>query len=386
MSAMKSSSDSLFFIKLNDTASLSPSSFQGFDPDVPIPLLVNSESPSPSGNAVLAALSEQSILAGILAVFAQDFDNPHKEYYREIAARLRPNLREELGEAALIHLRNGNEALAEEILLALKGMNPDDREITLNLALLNDTRARRRFSISSSDYKPFAEEAARFYAQSMRMDPPLPEAFFSAGLFYLWQSEFARALEALKTYLTLETRDDDTAQMRKEKAAALADEIESNNLSDSLFKAACDALKADEPERALEMTCAFLKNRPDVWNAQAVLGWALRRLERWGDAKAAFLKALELRKADDEAGAGFADICNEIAICSIEENSLNEARQWLLAALESDGENTKVIANLGVLAWKNGDIEEATRFFKAAVEINPEDEGARELLREIKGF
>ena len=384
---MKGPSGSLFFIKLKDSAHLSASSFQGFDPDVPIPLLVNSDADL-SGDAVLAALSEESILAGILAVFAQDSDNPHLEYYREIAARLRPNLREELGKAAIIHLRNGNEALAEEILLALKGMNPCDREIALNLALLNDARARKLFSSRKDACKPFAEEAMRFYAESMRMDPPLPEAFFYAGLFFLWQSEFARALEAFKTYLALETCMDDDADARKEKAAALARMIEERDLSDSLFKAAREALKADDAERALENTREFLERRPDVWNAHFLQGWALRRLERWGEAKAAFLKALELRKADaeDETGEGLADICNEIAICSIEENNLDEARQWLVAALESDGENTKVIANLGVLAWKNGDLDEAEGFFKAAVEINPDDEAARELLRELKGF
>ena len=384
---MKSSSRSLFFIKLKDTANLFSSSFHDFDPDVPIPILINCDTSSLSRDAVIAALSEESVLAGILTVFAEDSENPHLEYYRELAARLRPNMREELGEAALIHLRNGKEELAEEILLALKGVNPDDREITLNLALLYDEKARRRFSAKKDEYKEFAEEAARFYAESMRFDPPLPEAFFNVAFFYLWQSEFARALEAFKTYLTLETRTDDTAEMRKEKAASLAGEIESRNLSDSLFKDACEALKADEAQLALEKTCAFLKSRPDVWNAHFLQGWALRRLERWGDAKDAFLKALELRKAaEDESDEGFADICNEIAICSIEENNLREARQWLMAALESDGENTKVIANLGVLAWKNGDIEEAMRFFRAAVEINPDDAAARELLLELEGF
>ena len=390
---MKSSLDSLFFIQLKDSSALSASNFQGFDPNVPLPVLVESESEATSANTVLSALSEESILAGILTVFANDSENPHLDYYREIALRIRPNMREELGEAALIHLRNGNEALAEEILMALKGMNPYDREITLNLAILNDTKAQRRFNAGKSDYAPFMEEAEHFYAESMMMDSPLPEAFFNAAFFYLWRKDYARALDALKTYMTLETRCDETAQTRKEKAAALAREIEEDSLSDSLFKAAYDAINANEPQLALENIRAFLKSHPDVWNAHFLRGWALRLLERWGEAKDAFLKALELRKAaaeksdtEDEAGEGFADICNEIAICSIEENNLDEARQYLMAALESESENTKVIANLGVLAWKDGDFDEAMRFFKAAVEINPDDEAAAALLRELKGF
>ena len=124
-----------------------------------------------------------------------------------------------------------------------------------------------------------------------------------------------------------------------------------------------------------------------------MLGWALRRLERWADAKSAFLTALELRKkaaqkdsGEDDTGEGIADICNEIAICAMKENGLAEARRWLMAALESDAENSKIISNLGVIAWKEGDFDEAERFFKAAVEINPDDMATAELLREIKGF
>lgn len=388
---MKSPLDSLFFIQLKDAPSLSGSGLGGLDLGVPLPVRVEGGDGAPSGDAVLAALSEESVLAGILAVFAWDAENPHREHYRALAARLRPNMREELAETALVKMRNGDEDEAEEILLALRGMNPADREVALNLAILNDGKARRLLESGAGDHRPFAERAERLYAESMRMDPPLPETFFNAGYFYLWQGNYARALEALETYLALEARSSEAAETRKAKAAALARGIESRGLSEPLFKAARDAIMAGEEERGIGDIRRFLEGRPDVWNAWFLLGWALRRLERWGAAKEAFLRALELRReaeesGEDETGEGLADICNEIAICSMEESCLEEARRWLVAALEHDPENTKVIANLGVLAWKEGDLGEAEGFFRAAVEINPNDGAAAQLLKEVRGF
>ncbi len=393
---MKDPLDSVVFIQLKNTAALSGRTFQGFDPDIPLPVRLASEEDTASGDAVLAALSEESILAGILTVFAWDSENPNKEHYRKLAQTLRPNLREELTEAALIKMRNGDANQAEEIFLALKGMNPTDREITLNLALLNDEKARKESEAGKGDYRLFEKEAERLYGESMNMEPPLPEAFFNAGYFYLWQREYTRALEALKTYMALETRTGDTAETRKEKAENLIREIEDHNLCDSFFKSASDAIKNGEEERGLEDIRSFLERWPDVWNAWFLLGWGLRRLERWSEGKSAFLKALELKKkasgrgkksaGDDETGEGFADICNEIAICAMEENSLEEAKHWLMAALEYEPENTKIISNLGVLAWKDGDFEEAESFFRTAAEINPNDETAAEMLRQLKSL
>ena len=258
---MKSTLDSVVFIQLKDSSAVS-GSMAGIDPDIPLPVLLASAEDASSGEGVLSALSVESVLAGILAVFAEAPNNPHREYYAKLALALRPNIREELTETAIIKMRNGDEDEAEEILLALKGMNPADREVTLNLALLNDGKARKAFKAGKGDYKRFEEAAERLYVESMNMDPPLPETFFSSGLFCLWQKDYARALEAFKTYLTLETGTGETAEARKEKAAALACEIERRDLSCSLYKAACDAMNEDDAPQVLEHIRAFLEGTP----------------------------------------------------------------------------------------------------------------------------
>ncbi len=396
---MKNPLDSLVFIRLNGKPDiLNP--FPDFDPDIPLPVRLPPEETADSAQEKMnRTLTVEAILAGILTVFAWDRENPNAGYYKNLLLKLRPDLRRELTEAALIKIRNGDLDLAEEIFLALKGINPDDRETTLNTALLMEEKSKKAATTGDSEKESFyLKEAEKYYRESMETESPLPKAFFNAGYFYLQQHEYKKAAEAFQTYSILETGTDETTLIRKEKAEAISADIRSKNLDDALFKAAYDLINKGEEERALEDIRLFLERRPKVWNAWFMLGWALRRLERWEDAKNAFLRALELKEetrgnaadsADisgetDEAMEGLADICNEIAICSLEEGSYSESRRWLMTGLEAEPENTKIISNLGVVAWKTGNKQEAEGFFRTVLEINPEDKTALLLLQQLE--
>jgi Flp pilus assembly protein TadD len=104
------------------------------------------------------------------------------------------------------------------------------------------------------------------------------------------------------------------------------------------------------------------------------LGWGLRRLSRWEDAAAAFTKALE-RGGDNN------DTRNELAICLMELGNHKAARRELEAALREEPENVKIISNLGVLAMRNGDDDEAAAFFRTVLELEPGDPVAGEFFQ-----
>ena len=141
-----------------------------------------------------------------------------------------------------------------------------------------------------------------------------------------------------------------------------------------------------DEERALEQIRLFMEHHPQVWNAWFLLGWALRRLERWEDARAAFMQALELgKKPNSGIEAGYTDICNELSICLMELGNYPEGKRWLTSALEADGENTKIISNLGMLALREGNKTEAEGFFRTVLEFDPKDRLALEMLAQIEG-
>lgn len=369
--------DSIVFITIPETHHIS-GNFPSFDPSIPLPVQLS----APEEKFEVSSLTKEMILAGMLAVFAYDPENAQLEYYRTIMKAVYPSIREEMTDAAIMKIRNGDFALAEEIFLALRGLDPKDGKTILNLALLNDERADSMRKAGLEDEADALDSAAfSYYKAAMTAEQPIHDAFFNAGFFYLKQKNYKKARETLETYLTVETGSTETIRTRRERAKALVDEISSRDLDDDLFKSAYDFITMGEEERGLEHIRLFLEHHPKVWNAWFLLGWALRRLERWEDAKAAFLQALELGKAPNSGiETGYVDICNELAICLMELEDFSSARSFLTSALEMEGENTKIMSNFGMLALKQGNRKEAAQFFKTVLEFDPKDTLAREML------
>jgi Flp pilus assembly protein TadD len=141
-----------------------------------------------------------------------------------------------------------------------------------------------------------------------------------------------------------------------------------------------------EEETGIEKARLFLEGHSRVWNGWFLLGWGLRKLGRWEDARAAFTQALELGKEPGSGiEAGYVDLCNELAICLMELGEYAESRRWLVAALAEEGENTKVMSNLGMLAMREGKKDEAAGFFRSILEFDPKDRIAREMLESLEG-
>ena len=111
-----------------------------------------------------------------------------------------------------------------------------------------------------------------------------------------------------------------------------------------------------------------------------MLGWGLRRLERFSEAKQAFLEALKY------GGDTNSDTYNELSLCYVQEKDFAEAQKCLMKALAIDPESTKIISNLGYLALAQGNKEEARNYFTAVLEYDPKDIiASAELLKLEKG-
>ena len=373
--------ESLVFITIPQEHHLS-SAFPGFDASIPLPVQLT----APDEELKISELTQEMILAGILTVLAYDTENSQLDYYRSIIKSVHPGIREEMTEAAILKIRNGDFALAEEIFLALKGLDPEDKMTILNLALLMDERANNMRQAGLDDEaEAFDANAFEYYRSAMTAEPAIPEAFFNAGFFYLKQKNYRKAKDVFETYLKVETAETDTAKNRKEKAFQIVNEIASRDLDDDLFKSAYDFITMGQEEKALEQIRLFMELHPKVWNAWFLLGWALRKLGRWEDARAAFMQALEIGKEENSGiETGYADICNELSICLMELGELDESRSWLVSALEQESENTKIISNLGMVSMKQGNKAEAEGFFRTVLEIDPKDRLAKEMLAQIK--
>jgi tetratricopeptide (TPR) repeat protein len=348
------------------------------DPDIPIPVEIKSAADSAEeAQFDLNDLSWEMILSGMLHVIAEGTEKPEWiDYYRGFVLAVRPNIMGEFTEAAILKARNNDFDLALEILAALRGLFPVSPVVALNRALVLEQRAalfdRQGKAEALAEYR----SAAAAYEELLELEPPFADALFNGGFFFLSQKDYSRAKDCFVRYAEIADTVSAADEDKKTQALAIIKEIDKGGLEDESFSEACALVRQGREQEGLLRIRDFLERYPTVWNGWFVLGWALRRLERWADGAAAFQKALEL-------GGGNSDTRNELAICLIESGDLAAARRELEAALREDPENVKIISNLGVVALKNGSHDEAAGFFRTVLEIEPGDPLAREFLEKM---
>lgn len=371
--------ESIYYITIPQDFIPSDSSFK-IDSSIKLPVQVKDDA-SP-GNFNPKEITAEQILAGILTILAYDKKNEHLDYYRSIILKVKPNIKKELCEAAILKTKNEDFELAEEIFRALIGLDPNDKAITLNMALFLDQRADSyRMSGLNEDADAYDNDALLYYRDSLEADPPIPDTYFNVGFFYMKQHNYKDAKDAFETYLALtcETSDEEMGEdgvYKKERAQEIINNINNENIDDENFRAAYDLISHGQEEKGLEKIRSFLQNNPKVWNAWFLLGWGLRRLERFSDAKNAFLEALK------NGGNSNADTYNELSLCYVQEHDFKNAQDSLMKALSLEPENTKVISNLGYLSLAQGNKQEARNYFQAVLEFDPKDRiAASELLK-----
>jgi Flp pilus assembly protein TadD len=340
----------------------------------------------PAGETGLEGLSQEMILSGMLRVLSGEEAMPalsspeeaerRRGYYRRLVLALRPGIQEELTEAAILKARNGDYSPALDILAVLKGLCPGSPSVLLNQAITLEERAQaleRAGQETRAEEDYLAAEAA--YIEALALENPVPEVLFNAGHFFLRRRDYSRALICLRAYGSLEDGEDGSPidSEKRENALARAREIEEHGLEDEDFREAWEQIRRGREREGMDRIRLFLERRPGVWNGWFLLGWALRRLERWADARSSLEKALEL-------GGDNSDARNELAICLMELGDYPGARRHLETALRRDAENIKIISNLGVLALRTGNKREAAGFFRAVLELEPDDPLARQYL------
>lgn len=371
--------ESIYYINIPENFNPSNGAFQ-IDKTIQLP--VQRKTNEDPGNFNPEEITTEQILAGILTVLAYDSKNAHLDYYRSIIKQVKPNIKKELCEAAILKTKNEDYELAEEIFRALLGFDPEDSAVILNMALFLDQRADAyRRSGLNEDADAYDSDSLAYYEEAMEADPPLADAFFNAGFFYMKQHQFREAKDAFETYLALtcDVSDDELGEnglYKKERAQEIVNNINAQNIDDENYKAAYDFIKKGQEEKGIEAIREFLQSNPKVWNAWFLLGWGLRRLERYSDAKTAFLQAIKFG-ADKNV-----DTYNELSLCYVQEKDFKAAKDCLVKAFAIEPENVKIVSNLGYLALAEGNKDEARKYFTSVLEFDPKDAiAANELLK-----
>jgi len=344
------------------------------DPSIPLPVEGRWSAGKADQVPNLEDLSWEQIVAAMLKIMAWERGHADFAYYRDFILAVRPEVWQELSATGIVKAQAKEFRLAEEIFLALEGLDPSHPRTLLNLALLYDEEAEALSQRGeSAEAEDLLVHAQKKFSQALVTTPPLPDAFFYAGFFHLKQKNLDRAKGLFEAFFELAKEDTKKIDAARR---ALA-EAEKQNRLDNLFKEAYDFILLGKEEEGIRRLDDFLKEHPQVWNAWFLLGWARRRLSQWKPALEAFQRALD-------EGGDQTDTYNEMAICAMELGDLTQARRLLERALRRDGESTKIISNLGVVALRAGKPDEALGFFETVLEYDPEDPVAPKMIEQIK--
>lgn len=371
--------ESVYFISLPENFDLNSATFQ-IDKTIPLPV----QKKDTEETLKIEDITQEQILAGILTILAYDKHNKNLDYYRSIIKQVRPDIKKEMTEAAIMKAKNEDWDIAEELFMVLKGLDPEDPITTLNTALFFDQRAESyRQAELNEDADAYDNDALLHYKEAMNAEPAIPDAFFNAGFFYLKQHSFREAKDCFETYLALtcDANDEelgDNGIYKKERAQEILNHINNDNMDDESFKRAYKLISSGQEEKGLEEIRTFIQKNPNVWNAWFLLGWGLRRIGRWTDAEQAFNQSLNC------GGENNCDTYNELAICLMEQGKTKEAKKSLQKALSINPENVKIISNLGYLSLKEGNIDDARKYFTIVLEYSPNDKIALSELAKLE--
>ena len=371
--------ESVYFISLPENFDLNSATFQ-IDKTIPLPV----QKKDTEETLKLEDITQEQILAGILTILAYDKHNKNLDYYRSIIKQVRPDIKKEMTEAAIMKAKNEDWDIAEELFMVLKGLDPEDSITTLNTALFFDQRAESyRQAELNEDADAYDNDALLHYKEAMNAEPAIPDAFFNAGFFYLKQHSFREAKDCFETYLALtcDSSDEELGEngiYKKERAQEILNHINNDNMDDEAFKRAYKLVSSGQEEKGLEEIRTFIQKNPNVWNAWFLLGWGLRRIGRWADAEQAFNQSLSC------GGENNCDTYNELAICLMEQGKTKEAKKSLQKALSINPENVKIISNLGYLSLKEGNIDDARKYFTIVLEYSPNDKIALSELAKLE--
>ena len=334
-------------------------------------------------------LTWDATIAAMLKVLAYHPHHQDAPYFRHFIRAAKPTISAELTEAGIIKAHNGDFPIAEELFLALTGLNPDDTSAGLNLAFAYEQHAEaaeRTATANVADPTDMAEttdtadglrrSAERAYFRVLDLDPLHADTHINLAHFYLSQRRYGDARPHLEVYV----RHGKDAERRAD-AQRILRQMTSDGLADESFRAAYELIRGGSEEQGLRKIERFLELHPDVWQAHFLRGWGLRRSGAFAEAKVAFEAVLAHEREAD--AAGLADTHNELAICNLELHCYDDAERNLRAALQLDPENTKIISNMGILAMKQGRLDDARRYFTTIRELDPDDPLAPRYLHQL---
>lgn len=354
---MKQSNNSLqdlVFIRLPSSMERDLGTFR-IDPSIEIPVQL----PEGKDSLETTEISMELLIAGMLKIIAFDPDHKNFPYYRDFVLAVQADAPTELNLAAISQEQKGNYDFAEELFLTVNHLAPL-RETFINLATFYSKRASLDTTKGTS-YDFYQQKSMETLKEGVTLFEDDEALLSELGFFHLYQGNVEIAKEYLDRFLEVAGEGEKRTHVQK-----IMGDINNKLNNDKLLMQAYDQIQMGREEEALGNLESYLEESPKVWNAWFLKGWALRRLQRFPEAEKAFLSCISL-------GESSSDIYNELAICALETDKKELAKNYLNTAIDLDEKNITLLSNLAYLHLQDEELDEAREFLELARAVDEND-------------
>jgi len=344
----------LVFIRLPSSMERDLGAFH-IDPSIEIPVQL------PAGKESLESteISIELLVAGMLKIIAFAPEHKNFPYYRDFVLAVQPDAPEELNLAAIAQEQKENYDFAEELFLTVNHLALQSPTF-INLATFYSKRASLDTSKGTA-YDLYQQKAMETLKEGITQFPDDAPLLGELGFFHLYQGNVEIAKEYLDRFLEVAPEGEKKSHVQK-----IMGDIDNKLNNDKLLMQAYDQIQMSKEEEALANLESYLLESPKVWNAWFLKGWALRRLQRFAEAEKAFLSCIS-------HGESSSDIYNELAICALETDKKELAKNYLNTAIDLDEKNITLLSNLAYLHLQDGELDEAREFLELARNIDEKD-------------
>jgi Tfp pilus assembly protein PilF len=138
---------------------------------------------------------------------------------------------------------------------------------------------------------------------------------------------------------------------------------------------AAEEVFGESVQPACDRLMALIARYPDFWEARMLLGIALRRAQRWEEARAQF----ELVLADRSVPAAEKELTGVYSQLGQPKKALEYARR----AFDAQPEDAEIVANYAAALLENDELTDAYKYARRAQMLSPSDDLTRRLIEQI---
>lgn len=332
----------------------------GFPLDSSIPLPI--QLPEGKTDIEQSYITIERIVAGMIKIIAWQSDNKHFEYYRNFVLAAQSDAVNQLNLAAIAKQKAEDFTFSEELFIAVNNLAPQPASF-INLATHYSTRAvKAQERDDETEYDLYQQKALNTLNDGLKVFENNPDLLCEVGFFHVYQNNIEAAREKFEAYMKKADKNDE----RKEQVTKILKDIDEKIHDETQLLEAYDQINLYNEEKAIEILDEFLKENPDVWNAHFFKGWALRRIQRYEEAKPCFLEALKLGECNSE-------IYNELAICALEEDQRELALFYLDTAIDLEPDSITLLTNYALLNLEDKNYDKARYLLEKARNVDEED-------------